>query len=178
VRIATWNVNSVKQRVPRLLPWLDERRPDVVCLQETKLADDKFAELLHDELESRGYADPYPLKYEVQRRPQLEPLFVRTFMPDYQGATVWTSLGSMYLHLLKTVNPDQAKAEADRYVAWIERDRTFWEVIDDETGERYSSTFLTRSDESMLWSAIFLDLLERPDASPPSMRPLVPEPGS
>jgi exodeoxyribonuclease III len=50
VRIATWNVNSVKQRVPRLLPWLDQRRPDVVCLQETKLADDKFAELLHDEL--------------------------------------------------------------------------------------------------------------------------------
>jgi exodeoxyribonuclease-3 len=56
VRIATWNVNSVKQRVPRLLPWLDQRRPDVVCLQETKLADDKFAELLHDELADRGYA--------------------------------------------------------------------------------------------------------------------------
>jgi exodeoxyribonuclease III len=55
VRIATWNVNSVKQRVPRLLPWLDQRQPDVVCLQETKLADDKFAELLHDELSGRGY---------------------------------------------------------------------------------------------------------------------------
>jgi exodeoxyribonuclease-3 len=55
VRIATWNVNSIKQRVPRLLPWLDERRPDVVCLQETKLADDALAALLHDELESRGY---------------------------------------------------------------------------------------------------------------------------
>jgi exodeoxyribonuclease-3 len=56
VRIATWNVNSVKQRVPRLLPWLDERRPDVVCLQETKLTDDAFLELLGDELASRGYA--------------------------------------------------------------------------------------------------------------------------
>jgi exodeoxyribonuclease-3 len=56
VRIATWNVNSVKQRVPRLLPWLDQRRPDVVCLQETKLADDKLAELLGDELAARGYA--------------------------------------------------------------------------------------------------------------------------
>jgi exodeoxyribonuclease III len=56
VRIATWNVNSVKQRVPRLLPWLDERRPDVVCLQETKLADDAFAALLGDELAQRGYA--------------------------------------------------------------------------------------------------------------------------
>ena len=43
MRIATWNVNSLKQRLPRLLPWLDERRPDVVCLQETKLADDSFA---------------------------------------------------------------------------------------------------------------------------------------
>jgi len=56
VRIATWNVNSVKQRVPRLLPWLDERRPDVVCLQETKLADEAFAELLGEELADRGYA--------------------------------------------------------------------------------------------------------------------------
>jgi exodeoxyribonuclease-3 len=55
VRLATWNVNSVKQRLPRLLPWLDERRSDVVCLQETKLADDAFAELLHDELDARGY---------------------------------------------------------------------------------------------------------------------------
>jgi exodeoxyribonuclease III len=56
VRIATWNVNSVKQRVPRLLPWLDERRPDVVCLQETKLSDDDFFELLGDELAERGFA--------------------------------------------------------------------------------------------------------------------------
>jgi exodeoxyribonuclease-3 len=55
MRIATWNVNSVKQRVPRLLPWLDERKPDVVCLQETKLADDAFTALLGDELSSRGY---------------------------------------------------------------------------------------------------------------------------
>jgi exodeoxyribonuclease-3 len=56
VRIATWNVNSAKQRVPRLLPWLDERRPDVVCLQETKLTDDAFDELLGDEVAARGYA--------------------------------------------------------------------------------------------------------------------------
>jgi len=55
VRVATWNVNSLKQRLPRLLPWLDERRPDVVCLQETKLADEAFAELLGDELSRRGY---------------------------------------------------------------------------------------------------------------------------
>src|SRR3954449_3915520 len=55
MRVVTWNVNSVKQRVPRLLPWLDERQPDVLCLQETKLADEAFAALLDKELEERGY---------------------------------------------------------------------------------------------------------------------------
>jgi exodeoxyribonuclease-3 len=56
VRVATWNVNSVKQRVPRLLPWLDQRRPHVVCLQETKLSDAAFTALLGEELADRGYA--------------------------------------------------------------------------------------------------------------------------
>ncbi|MGD0455558.1 MAG: exodeoxyribonuclease III, partial [Solirubrobacteraceae bacterium] len=56
MRVATWNVNSVKQRVPRLLPWLDQRRPDVLCLQETKLTDDAFDQLLGEELAGRGYA--------------------------------------------------------------------------------------------------------------------------
>jgi len=55
MRIATWNVNSVKQRLPRLLPWLDQRRPDVVCLQETKLADEAFLDLLGDALAERDY---------------------------------------------------------------------------------------------------------------------------
>ena len=55
MRLATWNVNSIKQRVPRLLPWLDQRQPDVVCLQETKLSDDAFAALLGEQLGSRGY---------------------------------------------------------------------------------------------------------------------------
>ena len=55
MRIATWNVNSVKQRIPRLLPWLDERRPDVVCLQETKLTDDAFMDVLGSALSRRRY---------------------------------------------------------------------------------------------------------------------------
>ena len=42
MRIATWNVNSLKQRLPKLEEWLAVARPDVVCLQETKVADDAF----------------------------------------------------------------------------------------------------------------------------------------
>jgi exodeoxyribonuclease-3 len=45
VRIATWNVNSLKARLPRVEEWLDYARPDVLCLQETKLADTAFPAL-------------------------------------------------------------------------------------------------------------------------------------
>ena len=55
MRLVTWNVNSVKQRVPRLLPWLDERGLMSSALQETKLADDAFTALLGAELAQRGY---------------------------------------------------------------------------------------------------------------------------
>lgn len=52
MRIATWNVNSVRQRLDHLLTWLKEAEPDVVCLQETKCLDDAFPRL---EIESAGY---------------------------------------------------------------------------------------------------------------------------
>ena len=42
VRIATWNVNSVLARLPRLVEWLEQAGPDVVCLQETKVGADAF----------------------------------------------------------------------------------------------------------------------------------------
>jgi exodeoxyribonuclease III len=42
MRLATWNVNSIGARLPRLLDWLDEAKPDVLCLQETKCHDAAF----------------------------------------------------------------------------------------------------------------------------------------
>jgi len=42
LRIATWNVNSLRVRLETLLPWLVQDGPDVVCLQETKVTDDLF----------------------------------------------------------------------------------------------------------------------------------------
>jgi exodeoxyribonuclease-3 len=52
VRIATWNVNSVGARLPRLNEWLDIAQPDVLCLQETKCAGDAFP---GEGAEERGY---------------------------------------------------------------------------------------------------------------------------
>ncbi len=52
MRIATWNVNSVKQRIENLTAWLAERRPDIVCLQETKCVDEAFP---REPIEALGY---------------------------------------------------------------------------------------------------------------------------
>ena len=42
MRLATWNVNSLGARMPRVTDWLQSNQPDVLCMQETKLADDKY----------------------------------------------------------------------------------------------------------------------------------------
>jgi exonuclease III len=42
VQIATWNVNSIRIRLPRLMSWLERRQPDVACLQEIKVTDEQF----------------------------------------------------------------------------------------------------------------------------------------
>jgi exodeoxyribonuclease-3 len=52
MKIATWNVNSLKVRLPHLLEWLAGHPVDVLCLQETKLTDDKFPQA---EIEAAGY---------------------------------------------------------------------------------------------------------------------------
>lgn len=52
MKIASWNVNSLKVRLPHLLDWLAEATPDVVCLQELKLEDANFPRA---EIEAAGY---------------------------------------------------------------------------------------------------------------------------
>ena len=52
MKLATWNVNSLKVRLPQVLDWLSRHAPDVLCLQETKLEDGKFP---HAEIAAAGY---------------------------------------------------------------------------------------------------------------------------
>src|SRR5205809_7234761 len=52
MKIASWNINSLRKRQERLLDWLAKEDPDVVCLQETKCSDDQFPELA---LSAAGY---------------------------------------------------------------------------------------------------------------------------
>src|SRR5256885_14542042 len=56
MRIASWNINSLRKRQDRLFEWLETTKPDIVCLQETKCPDDQFPALA---LQAVGYRSAY-----------------------------------------------------------------------------------------------------------------------
>jgi hypothetical protein len=130
------------------------------------VSDERLLALALRFLEANGFCDPYPLRYETRRRPQREVWFTRHLLPDYQGSTVWTSLGAIYLQLLRAVDRGAAAREITRYAGWIERDGTYWEVLDARGRPWVSPRRLFIGEESMLWSAIFLDVLENGDRGP------------
>jgi exodeoxyribonuclease-3 len=130
VRVATWNVNSVAARVPRLLPWLDQRKPDVVCLQETKLADDAFRALLGDELASRGYelalhGEPRWNGVAILSRAGLEDvaagLVDEPGFPQPEARAVAATCGGVRVYSVYVPNGRQPDSDHYRYkLAWLE----------------------------------------------------------
>jgi exodeoxyribonuclease-3 len=56
MKIASWNINSLRKRQDRLFAWLEKTKPDIVCLQETKCPDEQFPELA---LQAAGYQSAY-----------------------------------------------------------------------------------------------------------------------
>lgn len=124
MRLATWNVNSVRTRLVRLLAWLDEHRPDVLCLQETKVVDDDFPSA---QLEAAGwsvaaYGQPtYNGVALVSREPAADP--ERGFTGDGEearfiaGTFAGVRVASAYV-------PNGREVGSDKYsrkLAWIER---------------------------------------------------------
>ena len=56
VKIASWNINSLRKRQDRLFAWLEQTNPDIICLQETKCTDEQFPVLA---LQAAGYHSAY-----------------------------------------------------------------------------------------------------------------------
>ncbi len=129
MRIATWNVNSVKQRVPRLLPWLDERQPDVVCLQETKIADDAFLDLLGADMENRGYAaavhgesrwNGVAILSRVGLDDVVPGLAGAPGFPDPEARAIAATCGGIRVHSVYVPNGREPESDHYRYkLAWL-----------------------------------------------------------
>jgi hypothetical protein len=123
-------------------------------------------------LDAHGFCDPLPLRYETTRRPEREVWLTRHVLPDYQGSTVWTSLGAMYLQVLRQVDPALATHGTNGYIELIERDGTFWEVLDRHGRNYVSPRWIMIGEEAMLWSAVFLDVLRNGADAPALLSPV------
>lgn len=129
MRVATWNVNSVKQRLPRLLPWLDQRRPDVLCLQETKLTDDAFSTLLAGELAERGYRfaahgegrwNGVAILSRVGLDDVVTGLADAPGFPHHEARAVAATCGGVRVHSLYVPNGREPDSEHYHYkLAWL-----------------------------------------------------------
>jgi hypothetical protein len=112
-------------------------------------------------LREEGLADPLPLRYVARRDAEVEDPQAGWLLPNYQGTSIWSSLGAMYISLLQRVDGPAADLALSAWARRIETDGTVWEVLDDEL-RPYAGRFgLFRADESMLWASLFLDLLRR-----------------
>jgi len=131
VRLATWNVNSVSARLPRLLDWLESRAPDIVCLQETKCPVEAFPT---DEVGRLGYLaavhgtgrwngvailSRVGLE-DVRRGLDGEPGF-----PDVEARAVAATCGGTRVHSLYVPNGRTPDSPHYAYkLAWLESLRT------------------------------------------------------
>jgi len=151
MRIATWNVNSVRARLPRLLPWLAERRPDVVCLQETKCVDEAFP---REPIEELGYEivthgqKTYNGVAILSRR-GIEDV-VRGFPedgPDAERRVLGATIEDVMVLDLYVVNGESVGSDKyARKLAWLERLREFIDEHYPSSGGRLAQRLVVTGD--------------------------------
>lgn len=139
--MATWNVNSLNARVPRVEQWLDEVGPDVLCLQETKLADDAFPlELFTD----RGYEvarygqgqwNGVAIASRVGLSDQVNG-FAEGIEPDDDARLVSAHCGTVRVHSVYVPNGREVGHDHYHYkLSWLARLRQHLEATTDPADE-------------------------------------------
>ncbi|MBV9661417.1 MAG: exodeoxyribonuclease III [Acidimicrobiales bacterium] len=125
MRIATWNVNSLKARLPRVEEWLGYARPDVLCLQETKLSDAAFP---HMAFAAQGYESVHHGDRQwngvaiLSRVGISDPVagFVSSLEPDADTRLISAWCGGV--HVSSVYVPNGRSVDSDHYeykLAWM-----------------------------------------------------------
>ena len=124
MKLASWNVNSLKVRLPHLLDWLSAQAPDIVCLQEIKLEDDKFPQI---ELEAAGYRCAWAGQktyngVAILSRTAPAGIATRlTAFPDEQKRLIAATIGSVRVVCAYVPNGQAVDSEKYEYkLKWLE----------------------------------------------------------
>jgi exodeoxyribonuclease-3 len=127
VRIVTWNVNSLKARLPRVEEWLAEVRPDVLAMQETKLADDAFPSLLFQEMgyETAHFGQGQWNGVALLSRVGLERVvdnFAPGITPDHEARIITATCGGVRISSVYVPNGRALDHDHYRYkLDWMSR---------------------------------------------------------
>jgi exodeoxyribonuclease-3 len=123
MKIASWNVNSLKVRLPHLVDWLEVARPDIVALQEIKLVDDAFP---HEEIEHLGYRalvsgqKTYNGVALLTRSKAIDPVCDIPGFDDPQRRVLAATIGDLRVVDLYVVNGQEVGSEKYSYkLAWL-----------------------------------------------------------
>ena len=128
MKIATFNINSIRNRLERLLEWLEAAQPDVVCLQELRIYDEEFP---RDEIESAGYGaiwrgqKPRYNGVAILAR-DAQPVEIRRDLPgdraDVQARYLEAAVGGIVVGCLYAPNGNpQPGPKFDYKLAWLAR---------------------------------------------------------
>jgi exodeoxyribonuclease-3 len=116
MKIATWNVNSLKVRLPHVLQWLQESPVDVLCIQETKLTDDKFPVA---EIEAAGYHVAYTGQKTyngvaiISRHPMTDVIKNNPLFEDEQQRLISATIEGM--RIICAYIPNGQALDSDKY---------------------------------------------------------------
>ncbi len=141
MRIASWNVNSLNARMPRVTEWLEQVRPDVVCMQETKLADDAFPAQDFTDLgyESVHHGEGRWNGVAILSRVGLDdPVggFAEGIEPDPDARLVSATCAGIRIHSVYVPNGREVGHDHYHYkLSWLGRLRDHLEATADPAGE-------------------------------------------
>ena len=144
MKIATWNVNSIKSRIDHVLKWCELNQPDVLCLQETKIVDEKFP---YAKLKAIGYAHVEAFGERAYNGVAIISKHrltnVRRNLPrekkPAQSRLIAATIGGF--HVVNTYDPHGTARGTDKYdlkLKWLERLR------------KYLDTEFSRDDDVLL----------------------------
>lgn len=125
--VATWNVNSLRARLDRVTEWLREVQPDVVCMQETKLADDAFPGLVFQELgyQSAHFGQGQWNGVAILSRVGLEDVvanFAPGVEPDHEARIITATCGGVRISSVYVPNGRALDDDHYRYkLTWLAR---------------------------------------------------------
>ncbi|NII10725.1 exodeoxyribonuclease III [Oleiagrimonas sp. C23AA] len=132
MKIASWNVNSLKVRLPHLQQWLADAGPDIVALQETKLEDAKFPAA---DIEAMGYHAAFSGQKTyngvalLSRQPMSDVVTDPPNLTDPQRRIIAASIGELRVVNLYVVNGKAVGDEKYEYkLDWLKRVRDFLEA--------------------------------------------------